>query len=158
MRETTAPATLRAPLRNTSDVNPTAERPHLPWFLTGLTLGLALPLMVALWSAAALWFDAPAPWMAIVVAADASLLLQLLRFPEGRRRAGLAMAFLGLATLASLWLLVAGIAAPAFGLMPWESALRLGPVLFTSIAGGWLTAPNLLWLAAAAALSLWWNR
>ena len=123
-----------------------------------LALGLALPLIVALWGAVALWFDAPAAWMAVVVAADASVLLSLLRVPSGNGRAAWALAFLALAVVASLWLMAAGVVGPAFGLLPWESALRLGPVLFEVIAEPWASPANVAWLAAAMALTLWWNR
>lgn len=114
--------------------------------------------MAALWSAVALWLDAPAAWMAVVVAADASVLLTLLRFPPGPGRSAWALAFLALATGLSLWVMAAGVIGPAFGLLPWESALRLGPVLFGVIAEPWLGLGNLAWLAAAVALTLWWNR
>lgn len=124
----------------------------------GLALALALPLVVALWGAVALWLDAPAAWMAVIVAADASVLLSLLRMPAGWARASWALAFLALAVAASLWLMVAGVVGSAFGLLPWESALRLGPVLFEVIAAPWATLANLAWLAAAVALTLWWNR
>ena len=123
-----------------------------------MALALALPLVVALWGAVALWLGAPAAWMAVVVAADASVLLSLLRVPPGAGRAAWALAFLGLAVAASLWLMAAGVAGPAFGLLPWESALRLGPVLFEVIAAPWASLANLAWLAAAVALTLWWNR
>jgi hypothetical protein len=141
---------------NTAVANPPIQPPrHLG---ACLALALALPLIVALWGAVALWFDAPAAWMAVIVAADASVLLSLLRVPAGRGRAAWALAFLGLATAASLWLMAAGVVGPAFGLLPWESALRLGPVLFGVVAEPWLGLGNLAWLAAAVALTLWWNR
>lgn len=124
----------------------------------GFALALALPLIVALWGTVGLWLDAPAAWMAVIVAADASVLLSLLRVPAGMARTAWALGFLGLAVAASLWLMVAGVVGPAFGLLPWESALRLGPVLFEVIAGPWLSLANLAWLAAAMALTLWWNR
>lgn len=124
----------------------------------GLALALALPLVVALWGAVALWLDAPAAWMAVIVAADASVLLSLLRVPAGAARTASALAFLALAVLASLWLMAAGVVGPAFGLLPWESALRLGPVLFQIIVEPWATLANLAWFAAAVALTLWWNR
>lgn len=123
-----------------------------------MALALALPLVVALWGAVALWLGAPAAWMAVVVAADASVLLSLLRVPPGAGRASWALAFLALAVAASLWLMVAGVVGSAFGLLPWESALRLGPVLFEVIAAPWASLANLAWLAAALALTLWWNR
>jgi hypothetical protein len=124
----------------------------------GATLAIALPLMVALWTAVALWFGAPSAWMTVIVAADASLLLQLLRIPPSPARCAMALAFLLVGSAVSLWVVVAGIVGPAFGLLPWESALRLGPVLFGAIATPWLGVANLAWLAAAVALTLWWNR
>ena len=114
--------------------------------------------MAALWTAVALWLGAPSAWMAIVVAADASLLLGLIGLPPGKLRAALALGFVVVGTALSLWLVAAGIVGSAFGLLPWESALRLGPVLFGSIATSWLGAVNLAWLAAATLLAIWWNR
>lgn len=114
--------------------------------------------MVALWGAVALWLGAPAAWMAVIVAADASLLLSLLRTPPGAARTAWALGFLVLTAAASLWMMAAGVIGPSFGLLPWESALRLGPVLFGVIAGPWATPANVAWLAAAVALTLWWNR
>lgn len=119
-----------------------AKAPAQRWLFAVLALLTALPLMIALWSAVALWLGAPAAWMAVVVAADATLLLHLLRIPPGPARLALALAFVVIAVAASLWIIVAGVVGPAFGLLPWESALRLGPVLFTSIAGNWWTLAN----------------
>lgn len=121
-------------------------------------LVIAAPLLVALWSAAAQGFGAPSAWMAVIVIADASLLLQLLRWPPGTARIALAFGFLLICTLASLWLAAAGVIGPAFGLLPWESALRMGPVLFSIIAETWWTPGNAAWMVAALALGLWWNR
>lgn len=123
-----------------------------------MALALALPLMVGLWSAVALWLAAPTAWMAIIVAADASVLLALLRVPPGRARTAWALVFLLATTAGSLWLMAAGVVGPAFGLLPWESALRLGPVLFGVVATPWLGLANAAWLAAAVALTCWWNR
>jgi hypothetical protein len=121
-------------------------------------LALAAPLLAALWSAAAQGFGAPSAWMAVIVVADASLLLQLLRWPPGATRTALAFGFLLLCSAASLWLVAAGVIGPAFGLLPWESALRMGPVLFEVVSAPWWTAGNAAWMAAAVALGLWWNR
>lgn len=162
MRRCRHAATLRGPphpARALPDITP--RRPDTSpqrWLLASLALLAALPLMVALWSAVALWLGAPAAWMAVVVAADATLLLHLLRIPPGPVRLALALAFIVIAVAASLWIIVAGVVGPAFGLLPWESALRLGPVLFTSIAGNWWTLANAAWLAVALALGVWWNR
>ncbi len=144
------------------------HRPHQPsavsnplgirrW-LTISVLVLAWPLLVALWVFAAQSFGAPALWMAVIAVADASLLLGLLRWPPGWPRVALALGFLLACLLPSLWIAAAGVLGPAFGLAPWESALRMGPVLFEIIATPWLTFGNLVWLATAVALGVWWNR
>ncbi|GAB3741517.1 hypothetical protein GCM10028794_27330 [Silanimonas algicola] len=139
-------------------VHRSPRRPATRHAWAGLVLALALPLVVALWGAVALWLGAPAAWMAVIVAADASLLLSLLRTPPGAARTAWALGFLVLTAAASLWMMAAGVIGPSFGLLPWESALRLGPVLFGVIAGPWATPANVAWLAAAVALTLWWNR
>lgn len=144
------------PIRPDATRRPVASRRR-----RGVALALlvaAWPLMVALWVAVALAMGAPAAWMGIVVVADASVLLSLLRWPAGLARTALAVAFLLSAAAASLWVVAAGIVGPAFGLLPWESALRLGPVLFEAISAPWWTAGNAAWLAAALGLGLWWNR
>ena len=123
-----------------------------------LVLLVAWPLLVALWVAAGLGFGAPAAWMAVVVVADASLLLGLLRWPPGPSRVAAALVFLLACSLPALWAIAAGIVAPAFALWPWESALRMGPTLFHVLSEPWWTMPTVLWFAAAAALAAWWNR
>lgn len=130
-------------------------------FRTGaaaVALLLALPLMVAMWTAAALWLGAPAAWMALVVAADASLLLGLLGVRPGVGRVAAVLAFTAVGSAASLWVIAAGIVGPAFGLLPWESALRMGPVLFEVISAPWWTPATAAWFTAALGLSVWWNR
>lgn len=114
--------------------------------------------MVALWTAAALWLGAPAAWMAVVVAADASLLLSLLGIRPGPQRVAAVLAFVIAGSAAGFWVVAAGTIGPAFGLMPWESALRMGPVLFEVISAPWWTWGTAASLGAALALSVWWNR
>lgn len=114
--------------------------------------------MVTLWSAAALAFGPPAAWMAIIVVANASLLLRLLRWPSGAARIVLTLGFLLACTAGSFWLMAASVVGPAFGLLPWESALQMGPVLFEVVSVPWWTAGTLTWMASAVALGGWWNR
>jgi hypothetical protein len=114
--------------------------------------------MTALWVAAGLLFSAPSPWMVVIAAADASLLMQLLRVPAGNARAAATVAFTLVCMALSYWVIVAGIVGPAFGLLPWESALRLGPALFSAIASNWLDVAAAFWLCATLGLALWWNR
>ena len=78
--------------------------------------------------------------------------------PAGNARAAATVAFTLICAAISCWVIVAGIVGPAFGLLPWESALRLGPALFTAIASNWLDAAAGFWLCAALGLALWWNR
>lgn len=125
---------------------------------SALVLVLALPPLVALWTAVALWLGPPAAWMAVVAAADASVLLGLLRVPPGLWRVALALTFVLASTAAALWLIAAGVVGPAFGLMPWESATRLGPVLFGMVADPWLHPAHLAWLLVALVVAAWWNR
>ena len=126
--------------------------------LAAAVLVVALPPLVALWTAAALWLGPPAAWMAVVAAADASVLLGLLRVPPGPARQALALAFVVASGAASAWVIAAGLVGPAFGLLPWESALRLGPVLFGILAEPWIGLASAGWVFAALALAAWWNR
>jgi len=141
-----------------ASLNTRLTSPSSPWPWAVLALGIALPLLTALWVAAGLLLSAPSPWMAVVAAADASLMLRLLRVPAGNARVAAALAFTLLCAALSLWIIVAGIVGPAFGLLPWESALRLGPVLFGAIASNWLDAASGFWLIVALGLAWWWNR
>jgi hypothetical protein len=93
---------------------------------------LLLPLLGCMGFAAA-WvllsrvLESQASWLSLLAALDVVWMLQLGRVKPGWARAGLAM----LTTLAIVALANWGIAATemgrSMGLMPWESALRLGP-------------------------------
>ena len=96
--------------------------------LTALLLLLSGSLgFAAAWVLAMRALDTHAAWLAPLAALDAVLMLRL-----GRARPGVANAALALAaTAASILLANWGIAATeigrSLGLLPWESALRLGP-------------------------------
>ncbi len=96
--------------------------------LTALLLLLCGSLgFAAAWVLAMRALDTHAAWLAPLAALDAVLMLRL-----GRARPGVANAALALAaTAASILLANWGIAATeigrSLGLLPWESALRLGP-------------------------------
>jgi len=127
------------------------------WCVAILALGVALPLMAALWVAASLWLGPPAVWMAVLVAADGGLLLSLMRLPKGPARVAANLVFLAACCALSAWFLVATHVGLAFGLDPFESSTRLGPVLFQAIASSWLSGLEALWLAAAVGVAVWWN-
>lgn len=146
------------PNRDGSSASPARAFSRRRLAAAAAVLAFALPPLLALWTAAALWLGPPAAWMAVVAAADATLLLVLLRIPAGRIRVAFALGFVLLAGAGALWLTAAGVVGPAFGLMPSESALRLGPVLFEMVSAPWWTLGTAAWFAAALALSVWWNR
>ena len=104
----------------TADPRP-STLPALLLLLVGC-LGFA-----ATWVLAARLLEAQAAWLAPLGALDAALMLHLGRMPAGWRR----MIWCLLATPAVILLANWGIAATeiglAMGLLPWESALRLGP-------------------------------
>jgi hypothetical protein len=80
----------------------------------------------AAWVLAAGTLETHAAWLAPLAAVDVAWMLRLGRMPAGANRAALAVA----GTLATILLANWGIAAleigRSMGLLPWESALRLG--------------------------------
>ncbi len=80
----------------------------------------------AAWVLAAGRLETHAAWLAPLAAVDAAWMLHLGRMPAGAKRAVLAV----VGTLATILLANWGIAAMemgrSMGLLPWESALRLG--------------------------------
>jgi hypothetical protein len=104
--------------------NPRNTRTPLPALLFLLIgcLGFA-----AMWVLAARLLEAQSAWLAPLAALDAALMLRLGRMPAGWTRAAWCLA----ATLAMILLANWGITATevgiGMGLLPWESALRLGP-------------------------------
>ncbi|HWS79115.1 MAG TPA: hypothetical protein VN205_12155 [Thermomonas sp.] len=99
----------------------TSPLPALSLLLVG-SLGFA-----AIWILSARLLDTQAAWLAPLGALDAALMLRLGRMPARWPR----MAWCLLATPAIILLANWGIAATeigrSMGLLPWESALRLGP-------------------------------
>lgn len=95
---------------------------RLAWLLLALgTAGSA-----AVWIMVALALDRQCSWMAVFVALDAAVLLRLGGHPPGWRRAALAV----VATIVTIglanWGIAAGQLGSGMGMLPWESALKLG--------------------------------
>lgn len=92
---------------------------------------LLLPIgclgFAALWVLAARALETQAPWLAPLAALDAALMLRLGRMPAGWKRSGWCL--LGTAAVIALanWGITATEVGRGLGLLPWESALRLGP-------------------------------
>lgn len=141
-----------------------AGRPPVPspspsrWLAAGAVLLLSLPLMVALWVAVALWLGpGAAGFMALLLALDATLLLALCGLARSGARALSAFAFVLAGSALAAWVVVAAEVGRSFGLAPWESALRLGPGLFTAIGRELAGPADAVALGLALSLALWWN-
>lgn len=89
------------------------------------------------------------PWLAVLAALDIALLLRMGRVRPGWTRAAWGFAATALTIVTATWGVIAALTGLPLGLLPWESALRLGPhhawTLF-SLAYGQL---ELAWFAAA---------
>lgn len=92
----------------------------LGWLLLG-SLGAA-----AAWVLVAMALDAQSSWMALVAAADAALIVRLVRLRPGLARAALGLGSTLLAVVAANWGIVAAWLGGYMGLLPWESMLKLG--------------------------------
>ena len=103
---------------------PLSQRPR--WYALPL-LALGVAGFAAAWALVALSYDRQLAWLAPLAAADMVLMLGIGRWPAGLGRACVAL----LATIATLvaanFGIVAGQVGRNMGLMPWDSALKLGP-------------------------------
>lgn len=110
----------------------------------------------AVWGALGTALGQAAGWMALVAAADAVLLLRLVRFPPGRAAAALAAATVAATWLLANWVMAAAAVGPYMGLALGESMLRIGAHHAWSITR-LAHAPldfALVWLALVAAAAL----
>ena len=133
----------------------TTQSPDSPrWFALPL-LALGVVGFAAAWALVALSYDRMLAWLALLAAADMVLLLAIGRWPACAARAGWAL----LATVATITLanftIIAGQVGRGMGLLPWESAIRLGPAYAWELARLAATATDLWLYAAALLLALW---
>jgi hypothetical protein len=139
-----------------SAMNDTSARPA-----RRLAPALLAPGLVALGSCgfAAVWIllafarDRQCSWMAVFAAIDAVLLLRLARMPAGWLRVLAAVAATALSIVLANWGIAAAQVGKAMGLLPWESALKLGPQYAWTLAGLANQPGDLAWLAAALLLA-----
>ena len=116
-------------------------------------LAIALLLLGSLGIAAA-WIlvadsrNTQSSWMAVVAALDAAWLLRLARARPGALRALLGTAATALAIVVASWGIVAAQLARPMGMLPWESALKLGPHHAWTLACMANGAADLAWLGA----------
>ena len=123
-----------------------------PWLAIALAL-LGSCGFAAAWVLVASALGNQASWLAVLAAADAALLLRLGRMRPGLARAALGVATTALAIAIANWGIAAVEMGRLVGLLPWESAMRLG----TSHAGTLLGMANgpvdLAWLAASLVIA-----
>ena len=135
--------------------DPTTHAAHRP------LQALFAPALVVLGSCgfAAAWIllafarDRQSSWMAVFAAIDAVLLLRLVRMPAGPLRMLAAVAATSLSIVLANWGIAATQIGKLMGLLPWESAFKLGPRYAWTLAGLANQPADLAWLAAALLLA-----
>lgn len=131
---------------------PASRTQHWLWPLL-LLLG-SVTLAIA-WLMVALATGSQAGWMAIAAAAEAAWMLRLGTLPGGRPRIAVAMLATLLIALAANWGIAAAYIGGPMGLVPWESALRLGPHLAWTLIGLANGTAEILWLLTGL-VAAWW--
>ena len=112
----------------------------------------------AAWVLVAMALDRQSSWMALVAAADAALIVRLVRLRPGLVRALCGALATLLAILAANWGIVAAWLGRNLGLLPWESMTKLGPEFAWLLMRLSNTAADLAWLAAALLLAAFASR
>jgi hypothetical protein len=109
----------------------------------------------ALWVLVALSHDRVLAWLAPLAAADMVLLLAIARWPAGPSRALLAVLATGATILAANFGIAAGQVGQALGLLPWQSALKMGPSYAWTLASLAGTPLDLASYALALVVAFW---
>ncbi len=92
-------------------------------------------------------------WMAVIAAFDAAWLLRLARARPGLVRALVGMAATVLAIVVANFGIVAAQLARPMGMLPWESALKLGPQHAYTLATLANSPVDLAWIGAAIVIA-----
>src|SRR3546814_4880651 len=140
---------LGAILRRMKDTAVRRARWLAPALLVLGSLGCA-----AAWILLALSTGRLCSWLALLAAIDAALLLRLARMPGGIPRAVLAVLGTGTTIVLAYWGIIASQLARSVGVLPWESALKLGPHHAWTLAGLATTPADLGWLGAGLVLAV----
>lgn len=136
---------------------PPAPRRTHRWLLP-VMLVVASACVLVIWVALALYLQRQTGWMALLVALDVVLVLRLGGMAAGTRRAVLAAVVTVIISALALWALPATQLGFAFGLTPWESALRLGAHHGWTLISLTTTPLDVVALVAAPLLAAWWTR
>ena len=92
-------------------------------------------------------------WMAVVAAVDAAVLLRLVRVPADAGRLVAAVLATVLAVVIAYWGIIATELARTVGVLPWESALKLGLHHAWTLAELATGPVDLAWLGAGLVLA-----
>jgi hypothetical protein len=121
-----------------------------------LLLGIATATLA--WLFIALLSGQQAGWMAVLAALDVVLMLRLGTFRPGALRVVVTVLATLLVAAAANWFIASAYLGGSMGLNPWESALRMGPFMASTLiqlANGPLEA---VWLAVALVVGGWLAR
>jgi hypothetical protein len=119
----------------------------------GLLL-LASAGIAAAWTLLALVTGRQCSWMALAAAADAAILLRLLRVRPGAVRATAALAATVLGIALANWWIAASQVGRNLGLLPWDSSLRIGPDYAWTLATLANHPADLAWIVVALLFAL----
>lgn len=131
---------------------------RIPRWLLPVMLVVASACVLVIWVSLALYLERQTGWMALLVALDVVLVLRLGGMVAGTRRAMLAAVVTIAISALALWTVSATQLGFAFGLAPWESALRLGAHHGWTLISLSTTPLDVLAMVAAPLLAAWWTR
>ncbi len=123
------------------------------WPLATALLLLGSVGIAAAWILLADTRGAQSSWMAVIAALDAAWLLRLARARPGAVRAIAGTAATLLAIIIANWGIVASQLARPMGMLPWESALKLGPHHAWTLASLANSPVDLAWLGAGLVIA-----
>ena len=118
-------------------------------------LALAAVGFAAAWVLAALALERQCAWLAPVAALDMIVLLRFARWPAGAMRALVATAGTALTILLANYGIAAAEIGRNMGLLPWASALRLGPDYAAGLMGLANGRAEWAWYVVALAVAAW---
>jgi len=133
--------------------NPTRPVRDRRWPLAIALLLLGSIGIAAVWILVADARNAQSSWMAVVAALDAAWILRLVRARPGALRALAGVTATALAILVASFGIVAAQLARPMGMLPWESALKLGPQHAWTLANLANGPADIAWLAAGLVIA-----
>ena len=131
---------------------------RIPRWLLPVMLVVASACVLVVWVSLALYLERQTGWMALLVALDLVLVLRLGGMTAGPRRATLAAGVTMTVSVLALWTIAATHIGFAFGLSPWESALRLGTHHAWTLVSLTTTPLDVVAMIVAPLLAAWWTR